>query len=105
MPISEGVIDESALSETIRDPLQIPDFLYSFATHSSGFSPSRPSSSPTSEVLSPELIAQCLEPTSQLVQQLDILLPGDKPFVASSAVVQAVSGWVSARRWHFSSKS
>ncbi len=72
-----------------------------------------------SEVLSPELIAQCLEqsgtvtlrkrrlpmemmlwsvvgmalfrhqPMSHLVQQLDILLPGDKPFVAPSAVVQA----------------
>ncbi|MBQ1784549.1 MAG: transposase domain-containing protein [Gammaproteobacteria bacterium] len=86
-------------------------------------------------VLSPELIAQCLEqsgtvtlrkrrlpmammiwsvvgmarfrhqPTSQLVQQLDILLPGDKPFVAPSAMVQAVSSWVSASRWHFSSKS
>ena len=61
MPISEGVIDGSALSETTRDPLQIPDFLCSLATHLSGFSPSRPSSSPTSEVLSPELIAQCLE--------------------------------------------
>ena len=72
-----------------------------------------------SEVLSPELIAHCLElsgsatlrkrrlpmemmiwsvvgmalfrhqPMSQLIHQLDILLPGNKPFVAPSAVVQA----------------
>ncbi len=72
-----------------------------------------------SEVLSPELIEQCLYesgtvtlrkrrlplemmvwsivgmalfrhlPMSQIVNQLDILLPGDRPFVAPSAVVQA----------------
>lgn len=71
------------------------------------------------DVLSPELIAQCLEetgtvtlrrrrlsmdmmvwcvvgmalyrhiPMSQIVNQLDILLPGNRPFVAPSAVVQA----------------
>lgn len=71
------------------------------------------------EVLSPELIEQCLHeagtvtlrkrrlplemmvwsivgmalfrhlPMSQIVNQLDILLPGDRPFVAPSAVVQA----------------
>lgn len=72
-----------------------------------------------SEVLSPELLSECLErsgtvtvrkrrlplemmlwsvvgmalyrhlPMSQLVNQLDILLPGKRPFVAPSAVVQA----------------
>lgn len=72
-----------------------------------------------SDVLSPELIAQCLEqsgtvtlrkrrlplemmvwsvvgmalyrhiPMGQIVNQLDILLPGKRPFVAPSAVVQA----------------
>jgi hypothetical protein len=72
-----------------------------------------------SEVLSPELIEQCLHetgtvtlrkrrlplemmvwsvvgmalfrhmPMSQIVNQLDILLPGDRPFVAPSAIVQA----------------
>lgn len=71
------------------------------------------------DVLSPELIAQCLEdtgtvtlrrrrlsmdmmvwclvgmalyrhiPMSRIVNQLDILLPGNRPFVAPSAVVQA----------------
>lgn len=71
------------------------------------------------EVLSPELVAECLQnsgtvtlrkrrlpmemmlwcvvgmalfrhlPMSQLVNQLDILLPGKRPFVAPSAVVQA----------------
>ena len=72
-----------------------------------------------SEVLSPDLISQCLEdtgavtvrrrrlpmdmavwsvvgmalfrhmPMSQIVNQLDILLPGERPFVAPSAIVQA----------------
>jgi IS4 transposase len=72
-----------------------------------------------SEVLSPELIQQCLQesgtvtlrkrrlpmemmlwsvvgmalfrhmPMSQIVNQLDILLPGNRPFVAPSAIVQA----------------
>jgi len=72
-----------------------------------------------SEVLSPDLITQCLEntgavtirrrrlpmdmavwsvvgmalfrhlPMSQIVNQLDILLPGERPFVAPSAIVQA----------------
>lgn len=72
-----------------------------------------------SEVLSPELLGECLEkggavtvrkrrlpleqmvwsvvgmalyrhlPMSQIVNQLDILLPGNRPFVAPSAVVQA----------------
>lgn len=81
------------------------------------FSPEQFSS--LAEVLSPELIAECLEnagtvtlrkrrlpmemmvwsvvgmalfrhlPMSQLVNQLDILLPGKRPFVAPSAVVQA----------------
>lgn len=71
------------------------------------------------DVLSPELIEQCLQetgnvtlrkrrlpmemmiwsvigmalfrhlPMSQIVNQLDIMLPGDRPFVAPSAVVQA----------------
>lgn len=81
------------------------------------FSPERFSS--LADVLSPELLAQCLEnsgtvtvrrrrlpmemviwsvvgmalfrhiPMSQIVNQLDILLPGNRPFVAPSAVVQA----------------
>jgi len=72
-----------------------------------------------SEVLSPELLSECLQksgtvtlrkrrlplemmvwsvvgmalyrhlPMSQIVNQLDILLPGNRPFVAPSAVVQA----------------
>lgn len=72
-----------------------------------------------SEILSPELLAQCLnesgtvtlrkrrlpmetmiwavvgmalfrdQPMSRIVNQLDILLPGNRPFVAPSAVVQA----------------
>lgn len=81
------------------------------------FSPEQFSS--LADVLSPELISQCLEqtgtvtlrrrrlpmdmmiwslvgmalfrhiPMSQIVNQLDILLPGNRPFVAPSAVVQA----------------
>lgn len=81
------------------------------------FSPEQFSS--LSEVLSPELIEQCLEasgtvtlrkrrlplemmvwsvvgmalfrhmPMSQIVNHLDIVLPGNRPFVAPSAVVQA----------------
>ena len=72
-----------------------------------------------SDILSPELIEQCLQetgncsirkrrlpnelmiwtvigmalfrglPMNQIVQQMDIMLPGNKPFVAPSAVVQA----------------
>jgi IS4 transposase len=81
------------------------------------FSPEQFSS--LSEVLSPELLTECLQksgtvtlrkrrlplemmvwsvvgmalyrhlPMSQIVNQLDILLPGNRPFVAPSAVVQA----------------
>ncbi len=72
-----------------------------------------------SDILSPELISECLEksgtvtvrkrrlplelmvwsvigmalfqhiPMNQIINQLDIMLPGDRPFVAPSAVVQA----------------
>jgi IS4 transposase len=81
------------------------------------FSPEQFSS--LSEVLSPELLSECLQrsgtvtvrkrrlplemmvwsvvgmalyrhlPMSQIVNQMDILLPGNRPFVAPSAVVQA----------------
>lgn len=83
-----------------------------------------------SEILSPELLDQCLnesgtvtlrkrrlpmetmiwavvgmalfrdQPMSRIVNQLDILLPGDRPFVAPSAVVQARQklGYVAVQR-------
>lgn len=89
---------------------QALDRIYSFTPESF---------SSLADVLSPELLAQCLEnsgtvtlrrrrlpmemviwsvvgmalfrhmPMSQIVNQLDILLPGNRPFVAPSAVVQA----------------
>lgn len=89
---------------------QALDRIYSFSPESF---------SSLADVLSPELLSQCLEnsgtvtvrrrrlpmemviwsvvgmalfrhlPMSQIVNQLDILLPGNRPFVAPSAVVQA----------------
>ncbi len=33
------------------------------------------------------------EPLHQIVNRLDIMLPGNRPFVAPSAVIQAASAW------------
>ncbi len=33
------------------------------------------------------------EPLHQIVNRLDIMLPGNRPFVAPSAVIQPASGW------------
>lgn len=92
-------------------------FLSQALDHIHAFSPEQFGS--LSEVLSPELLSECLQrsgtvtlrkrrlplemmvwsvvgmalyrhlPMSQIVNQLDILLPGNRPFVAPSAVVQA----------------